>query len=357
MYLEGGDQYRGWFQSSLLIAVALKGSSPYRASATAGWTLDGDGHAMHKSKGNAVEPEIFIKQYGADLLRLWTASVDFTEDVRLSQTIIDRLVEAYRKLRNTFKYALGNLEDFDPLVDAVPPAEMLELDRWILARAEELVLRCRAFYSLVEFHKVYRAVYDFATTDLNAIYYEIVRDRLYTSATQSHGRRSGQSAIYKIHYALTRLLAPILSFTTEEVWAYTAKPSGAPDSVHLALLPEPAELSGGLDPLQVEKWDQLLAGRERVLKMLEIARQDKLIGAPLEARLTLKRKPILEEYFRDLPALFVVSQVEFGDEDAVLKATGAKCERCWKYIAAEGAQVCAPCRAALTEMGILEHPE
>src|SRR6202050_1246168 len=278
MYLEGGDQYRGWFQSSLLIAVALKGSSPYRASATAGWTLDGDGHAMHKSKGNAVEPEIFIKQHGADLLRLWTASVDFTEDVRLSQTIIDRLVEAYRKLRNTFKYALGNLYDFDPAVDSVDPAEMLELDRWILARAEELVRKCRAHYSALEFHKVYRAVYDFAAADLSSIYFEILRDRLYTSATQSHARRSGQTAVYKILYALPRLLAPLLSFTAEEVWALTPKPPGAPDSVHLAHLPEPEELAGGLDAAAMEKWDRLMTIRERVLKLLEIARQEKLIG-------------------------------------------------------------------------------
>jgi isoleucyl-tRNA synthetase len=354
MYLEGGDQYRGWFQSSLLIAVALKGSSPYRACATAGWTLDGDGHAMHKSKGNAVEPEVFIKQHGADLLRLWTASVDFTEDVRLSQTIIDRLVEAYRKLRNTFKYALGNIYDFDPAVDSVPPAEMLELDRWILARAEELVRKCRAYYATLEFHKVYRAVYDFAAADLSSIYFEILRDRLYTTATQSHARRSGQTAVYKILYALTRLLAPLLSFTAEEVWSYTPKPAGAPDSVHIAHLPEPEELAGGLDKAAMEKWDGLMAVRERVLKMLETARQEKLIGAPLEARLTLKREPLLEEYFADLPALFVVSAVEFGEEDAVAKATAQKCERCWKYIAREGAQVCEPCRAALTEMGITE---
>jgi len=357
MYLEGGDQYRGWFQSSLLIAVALKGASPYRASATAGWTLDGDGHAMHKSKGNAVEPEIFIKQHGADLLRLWTASVDFTEDVRLSQTIIDRLVEAYRKLRNTFKYSLGNLYDFDPLVDSIPPEKMLELDRWILAKAEDLVRKCRGFYSNLEFHKVYRAVYDFAAADLSSVYFEILRDRLYTTATQSHARRSGQTAVYKIHYALTRLVAPLLSFTAEEVWSYTPQPFGAPDSVHLARLPEPEELAGGLDAPAMGKWDGLMAVRERVLKMLETARKDKLIGSPLEAKITLKHEPLLEEYFAYLPALFVVSEVEFGHYDCVDKASGQKCERCWKYIADIGAQVCAPCRAALTEMGIVEDPE
>ena len=357
LYLEGGDQYRGWFQSSLLIAVALRGASPYRASATAGWTLDGDGHAMHKSKGNAVEPEVFIKQHGADLLRLWTASVDFTEDVRMSQTIIDRLVEAYRKLRNTFRYALGNLFDFDPVVDSVAPGDMLEIDRWILARAEDLVRKCRGYYSSLEFHKVYRAVYDFAAADLSSIYFEILRDRLYTAAAASRARRSGQTAMYKIHYALTRLLAPLLSFTAEEVWSYTPRPAGAPHSVHMAHLPEPGELAGGLDAAKLEKWDALMAARERVLKMLETARQAKEIGAPLEARLILRKEPVLEEYFADLPALFVVSQVEFGEDDCVLKATGHKCERCWKYTAAAGAQVCEACRAALHEMGIRETEE
>jgi isoleucyl-tRNA synthetase len=234
---------------------------------------------------------------------------------------------------------------------------MLELDRWILSRAEELVRKCRAFYGALEFHKVYRAVYDFAAADLSSIYFEILRDRLYTSATQSHARRSGQTAVYKIHYALTRLLAPLLSFTAEEVWSYTPKPPGAPESVHLAHLPEPEELAGGLDEATLAKWDGLMAVRERVLKMLEAARQAKLIGAPLEAKLTLKPDPLLEEYFAALPALFVVSAVEFGDEDAVQKATGQKCERCWKYTAPEGAQVCAACRAALTEMGISETPK
>jgi isoleucyl-tRNA synthetase len=312
---------------------------------------------MSKSKGIGIHPDEIIPKYGADVLRLWTASVDFTEDVRLSQTIIDRLVEAYRKLRNTFKYALGNLYDFDPAVDSVPSEKMLELDRWILARAEELVRRCRAAYSNLEFHKVYRAVYDFAAADLSSVYFEIVRDRLYTSATQSHARRSGQTAIYKIHYALTRLLAPLLSFTAEEVWSYTPRPLGAPDTVHLARLPEPEELAGGLDSEKLAKWDKLMAVRERVLKSLEMARQAKEIGSPLEAKITLVKEPVLEEYFADLPALFVVSQVEFGPSECVLNATGSKCERCWKYTADPGAQVCATCRAALTEMGITEDPE
>jgi isoleucyl-tRNA synthetase len=363
IYLEGGDQYRGWFHSSLLIGVGLKGASPYRACATHGWTLDEHGHAMHKSKGNAIEPEDFIKQYGAELLRLWTASVDFTEDVRLSKTIIDRLVEAYRKLRNTFRYALGNLNDFDPTKDLVKPAEMLEIDRWILAKAEDVIRRSLVHYQNLEFHKVYRAVYDFATTELSSVYFDVLKDRLYTSATRSHARRSGQTALYRIHYALTRLLAPLLAFTAEEVWGYTAKPAGAPESVHMALFPEPEEVASGLDANTLGKWERLLEVRETVLKALEEARQVKFIGAPLEARVRLQAAddlyPLVEEYGAELPSLFIVSQVVVERGDAlratIERADGVKCERCWKYSTLVGSDteyptVCDTCAAALREM-------
>ena len=367
MYLEGGDQYRGWFHSSLLVAVGLRGTAPYRASATNGWTLDGEGHALSKSKG-AEAVETIINKYGAELLRLWTASVDFTEDVRFSDTIVSRLIEAYRKLRNTFRYALGNLADFDPAKDAVTAAEMLEIDRWILARAAELVRHCRAWYDEHAFHKVYRAIYDFATTDLSAVYFDVLKDRLYTSATKSQARRSGQTALYKVHYALTRLAAPLLAFTTEEVWSYTTKPEGAPESVHLALLPEPEELAPGLDAEKMERWSRLMEVREAVLKKLEEARQAKLIGTALEARVRLrpplKSMALLEEYGAMLPSLFIVSQVVLDepsdDKDAVLevsveRADGAKCERCWKYSTKVGEDVkyptvCDACSAALKEM-------
>ncbi|HEV2200936.1 MAG TPA: isoleucine--tRNA ligase [Bryobacteraceae bacterium] len=357
MYLEGGDQYRGWFHSSLLVAVGLRGTAPYRASATSGWVLDGEGHALSKSKG-AEEVEKIMNKYGAELLRLWTASVDFTEDVRFSDTIVSRLIEAYRKLRNTFRYALGNLADFDPAADAVPAAEMLEIDRWILARAENLVRSCRAWYNEMAFHKVYRAIYDFATTDLSAVYFDVLKDRLYTAATKSRARRSGQTALYKVHYALTRLAAPLLSFTTEEVWSYTKKPAGAPESVHLALLPDPEELTSGLDAAKIETWWRLMEIREVVLKALEEARQNKLIGTSLEAKVRLAGFP-LPEYAADLPALFIVSQVilEPGAELQVTveRADGAKCERCWKYSTAVGDDpkyptVCDWCSAALKEM-------
>ena len=367
MYLEGGDQYRGWFHSSLLIGVGLKNASPYRNCATSGWTLDGEGHAMSKSRGNVIEPDKIIKQYGAELLRLWTASVEFTEDVRLSDTILDRLVEAYRKLRNTFRYALGNLHDFDPSKDAVAVEQLPEIDRWILARTEDLIRRCRAWYDELAFHKVYRAIYDFATTDLSAVYFDVLKDRLYTAATNSRARRSGQTALYRVHYALIRLIAPLLAFTAEEAWGHTVKPADAPDSVHLALLPEPEEVASGLDGAKLAKWDRLMQVRETVLKALEQARQDKFIGAPLEARVEIQAGdetlPLLNEYLSDLPSLFIVSQVVLAPSGitgpairvTVHRADGVKCERCWKYSTAVGEDpdfptVCDTCSEALREM-------
>jgi isoleucyl-tRNA synthetase len=360
MYLEGGDQYRGWFHSSLLIAVGLKNAAPYRGSATNGWTLDGEGRALSKSRGSEAVDKI-TQKYGAELLRLWVSSIDFTEDVRFSDTILDRLVEAYRKLRNTFRYALGNLYDFNPAKDSVPPDQMFEIDRWILARTADLVKRCREWYDELEFHKVYRAVYDFATTDLSALYFDVLKDRLYTGATKSRARRSGQTALYHVHYALIRLVAPLLAFTTEEVWSYTPKSNGAASSVHLALLPESAEVDTAFDEAKRGEWDALVELREPVLKALEEARQAKLIGTPLEARLRIQAGPhkVLEAHAADLPALFIVSQVvlEPGGEFRVTveRAEGMKCERCWKYSTAVGQDekyptVCDACSAALREM-------
>jgi isoleucyl-tRNA synthetase len=371
MYLEGGDQYRGWFHSSLLVGVGLKGGAPYRASATNGWTLDGEGRALSKSQG-AEAVEKIINKYGAELIRLWTASVDFTEDVRFSETILDRLIEAYRKLRNTFRYALGNLNDFDPVADAIAPEDILDIDRWILVRAEDLVRKCRGWYDSLEFHKVYRAIYDFATTDLSSVYFDVLKDRLYTAAPRSCARRSGQTALYRVHYALTRLAAPLLAFTTEEVWSYTRKPASpdddAPDSVHLALLPEPEELSAGLTEAhraRVRDWDRLMELREPVLKALEDARQNKFIGAPLEARVRLMAPgpdfALLQTHAADLPSLFIVSEVHLEQADTlhvlVERAAGTKCERCWKYTQDVGKDsghptVCASCAGALRDTGL-----
>jgi isoleucyl-tRNA synthetase len=367
MYLEGADQYRGWFHSSLLVGVALRGEAPYKECATNGWTLDEQGRAMSKSLGIGIHPDQIIPKYGADVLRLWAASVDFTEDVRLSDTILLRLSEAYRKYRNTFRWALGNLSDFDPARDAVPAAEMAEIDRWVLLRAEDLVSKCRAWYGEFAFHKVYRAVYDFMATELSAVYIDASKDRLYTAATKSPKRRGSQTAIHRITYALVRLVAPLLAFTTEEVWGYLPKPAGAPESVHLAIFPEPEELTEDFTVAQrarLEDWEKLMAVRDQVLKSLELARQLKFIGAPLEARLRLMADndifPLLDKYLDDLPGLFIVSQVALEHSSGPLtaeveRAAGEKCERCWKYTTDVGQDsefptVCAACKEAVRKM-------
>jgi len=368
MYLEGGDQYRGWFHSSLLVGVGLKGAAPYRECATNGWTLDEQGRAMSKSQGIGIHPDQVIPKHGADVLRLWASSVDFSEDVRLSDTILARLSEAYRKFRNTFKWALGNLNDFDPATDAVSPADMQEIDLWVLSRTETLVSECLAYYQEFAFHKVYRAVYDFATVELSSIYFDASKDRLYTAAPKARSRRSAQTAIYRIAYALVRLIAPLLAFTTEEVWGYLRKPAGSPDSVHLALFPQPDELTAGFTDSQrsrLRNWDELIAVRDVVLKQLEVARQEKFIGAPLEALVRLKAGdklyPLLDEYLNDLPGLFIVSQVALerapGDELSVEieRAQGEKCERCWKYTTDVGVDpdfptICAACRDAVKDI-------
>ncbi|MGC2656832.1 MAG: isoleucine--tRNA ligase, partial [Bryobacteraceae bacterium] len=228
MYIEGGDQYRGWFHSSLLVGVGLKGSAPYRECATHGWTLDENGRALSKSLGS-MGPENIIKTYGADLLRLWVASVDFMEDVRISDTILTRLSEAYRNLRNRLRYLLSNLYDFNPAINAVDGADLLGIDQWILLRAEDLVRRCLDWYSEYAFHKVYRAVYDFTTIELSSLYYDVSKYRLYTDAPNSRERRSGQTAFYRLALAMVRLLAPIMSYTCDEVWGHLQLPPGSPD--------------------------------------------------------------------------------------------------------------------------------
>ena len=367
-YLEGGDQYRGWFHSSLLVGVGLKNGSPYRECATNGWTLDGEGKAMSKSVGNVVEPEKIIKQFGADVLRLWVASVAFNEDVRISDVILSRLTEAYRKLRNTFRYALSNLDGFDPAMHMVPIGEMREFDQWILLRTDDLVERCRQSYDNFEFHRVYQAIYNFASVDLSSTYFDVLKDRLYTAAPNSAARRSGQSALYLMTHTLLRLCAPLLAFTSEEAWGYLAKREGDPASIHLAPLPERGTLAVGLSTAQRERlnnWAQLLAIRDEVLKSLEAKRQDKFIGKSLEAKLIIQANPeqfaLLNQYAGELPEWFIVSQVELSQAAGplsveVLKAEGSKCERCWKFKVDVGSHAnyptaCASCAVQVEELG------
>lgn len=376
MYIEGGDQYRGWFHSSLLVGVALKNAPPYRECATHGWTLDAQGRAMSKSIGNVIEPEAIVKKSGADLLRLWVASVDFMEDVRMSEVILERLSEAYRKLRNSgFRYMLGNLADFDPVHHTVAGERLSGFEAWILVRAEDLVGRCLAFYQQYEFHKVYRAVYDFVITDLSAIYFDISKDRLYTAGTNSSERRGIQTALHRLNLALVRLLAPILSFTCEEVWRHTKFGDAAPESVHLAYFPQPEELTHGLTAesrARAADWEKLLPVRDQVLKALDDARVDKVIGTSLEAAVSLEASGdlyhLLQTYAPGLPVWFIVSQVNLkhgsGAPEAKLAtpelkvrvehARGDKCERCWKYTLDVGSDpefptVCANCASVLPE--------
>jgi isoleucyl-tRNA synthetase len=382
MYLEGPDQFRGWFQSSLLIGIGVKDAPPYHSVLTHGWTLDADGRPMSKSLGNVILPHEICEKWGADLFRLWVVSQDYQADVRMSDAMMKQLAESYRKLRNTFRWALGNLGDFDPARDALPEADLTELDRWMLGRTADLVERSRHWYEEFEFHRVFHAVLDFAVVDLSAFYFDVLKDRLYTFAPANPVRRSAQTAVWRIAHALVRLMAPILVFTAEEVWKHLPKHPGDPESVHMALFPSPAELGAPLGDGRGANWERLAQVRGAVLKELEKARNEKRINGSLEAKVVLRAKTktgkLLAEYASWLPAIFIVSQVELqpagpaaGDgagaagEDfsvQVERAEGSKCERCWNYSTQVGAfteypTVCERCAAALEEIAQTTAPE
>ena len=352
LYIEGGDQFRGWFHSSLLVGVGLRGEAPYRGVAAHGWVLDEDGRAMSKSLGNIIEPQTIVNSHGAEILRLWVASMDFREDVRISKQMLEQLSDSYRKIRNTFRFCLANLFDFDPAKDALLVEHMLEVDQWTVLRLARLVEVCRNAYQEFAFHKAYHAVYNFCTVELSAFYLDIAKDRLYTAAPASRQRRSAQTALYRVAESLVRLVAPILSFTSEEIWGYLPGDHERQPSVHLAQFPESAGLSGGISSAQMERlqnWDRLIVVRNEVLKVLEVARREKFIGNALEAKIELSAQGewarLLEEYKPMLPMLFIVSQVELSSDAlpgateglikglliAVRRADGKKCERCWNY--------------------------
>jgi len=374
MYLEGGDQHRGWFQSSLLCAVAAKGAAPYRSAVTAGWTLDPQGRAMSKSLGNTVDPVEIADKLGAEIVRLWVASVDFREDVMGSDELMQRIAESYRKIRNTFRYILGNLADFDPQRDVVPFAEMHSLDQYILLRAAEVTKDVREHYNSFTFHRLYQRLKDFCIVDLSAIYFDVLKDRLYTSAPKSLARRSAQTALWRMGEALVRLLAPVMSFTADEVWTSLPSMRGRPESVHLELFPAPQDLTGAvpanfdIGALQSD-WQTLLSVRDEALKVLEAARAEKRIGSSLEAQVHLAAPesvyPLLERYRDQLRYLFIVSEVVLEKASAsngdagltitVSKAPGQKCERCWNYSIHVGEDpayptVCERCSAVLAEI-------
>jgi isoleucyl-tRNA synthetase len=376
VYLEAADQYRGWFHSSLLVALGTHGAAPYHSVLTHGWVLDADRQVMSKSLGTGIDPNEVIKTHGAEILRLWVASAEFGEDMTISADMLARLSEAYRKLRNTFRYCLSNLYDFDPQKDLVEGGELHELDAWALVRTAELLERVQTAYQEYAFHKVYRAIYDYATVDLSAFYFDILKDRLYTAPAHSKRRRAAQTAIYRITEGLVRAVAPLLPFTAEEVWANLPGLQGREKSVHLTefLRTQVLRHSVPHEHIQrLEKWPRLIAVRNAVLKALEVARQEKFIGGSLEARICLSAEDdlryLLLEYQKALPSIFIVSQVEVspstllrapetevpGLRVIIEKARGSKCERCWNYSEQVGKDsryptVCERCSEALREI-------
>ena len=348
IYLEGGDQYRGWFQSSMLTSIAAKGVAPYRQIITHGWTVDGEGRAMHKSLGNAVAPEEIIKDYGADMLRLWVASADYTQDMRISKDIMKQLSQAYLKIRNTARYMLGNLAGFDPDRDQVPYAQMQALDRYALSRYNELVKTVRAAYDRYEFHAVYRAVYNFCVIDLSNLYLDVIKDRLYCEVASSPERRTAQTALYVILDGMTRLIAPILAFTSDEIWA--AMPHTASDNGESVLLNDMPDASPALalDESAAGRWDKLISLRDAVNKALENARKAGVLKKNQDAEIQLWVSEEDAAFLKDvdLATLCIVSKVEVltGDgegetaEDCLVSATIAvtlsdapPCVRCWNH--------------------------
>ncbi len=402
LYFEGGDQYRGWFHTSLLtsVGVGAEHATPYKMVGTAGWTLDEQGRAMSKSLGNGVDPVDIADRLGAEIVRLWVASVDFREDVVSSEQIMQRLAENYRKLRNTFRFLLGNLDGFSPARDAVADAELLPLDRYMLARTRELVEKLvgadgqSGWYGDFQFHRVFHAVNEFCIVDLSSFYLDVLKDRLYTFAPASRERRSAQTVLWRIADALVRLVAPILSFTAEEVWQCLPKVEGRPESVHLAEFPKAEDLGAPLSDIEEFEWMVLLRSRTRALHQLETDRKAGKIGKALEAgvRIVTRTKIFTRaasRYQDSLKELFNVSQVEAAAENleihpdryeqefesgpisdaafdqvvvvSTFPALGTKCNRCWNYYPDDSPQhvrqfgpwenVCGRCADALSQMG------
>jgi isoleucyl-tRNA synthetase len=373
LYLEGGDQYRGWFQSSLLCAMGTRGTPPYKGVVTPGWTLDENGQAMSKSRGNDVDPVDIANRLGGEVVRMWVASVDFREDVVGSERLMQTVAENYRKIRNTFRYILGNLGDFDPQRDSVPFEKMEAIDQYMLRRTNEFSSDVRRWYDEFAFHRIYQQLNHFCIVDLSAFYFDVLKDRLYISAPKSQTRRSAQTAIWRTGEALVRLLAPIMSFTAEEVWNFLPTIARRASSVHLAQFPAAADILGSnvaqTDEAELREWQTLRTVRDEVLKALEEARNNKMIGTGLEAQIVLTAADpiysVLKKHEAELRYLFIVSQVTLQPGSGngtgsvhveVKKADGLKCERCWNYSTHVGEDkayptVCERCSAVLKEIG------
>ncbi|MBI5328623.1 MAG: isoleucine--tRNA ligase [Deltaproteobacteria bacterium] len=374
LYLEGSDQHRGWFHSSIFASVGTRGMAPYKAVLTHGFVVDGSGRKMSKSFGNVVAPQEVIGKHGAEVLRLWVAGEDYREDIRISEEILKRLSEAYRRIRNTFRYILGNLYDFDPGKDAVPYSELTELDRLTLHRLAKLTERVLKAYETFEFHIIYHSVHNFCNVDLSAFYLDILKDRLYTSRVDSKARRTGQTTIYFVADYLVRLIAPVLVFTSDEVWRFMPKEQGSvvrgqgsETSVHLATFP--VVNKEWIDDKLEKKWDALLQIKGEIAKAMEIARKDKVIGHPLDAMVNIMPPKELEELVKKdaavLKEILIVSQLVLGTGEGsafesqdipglkvwVAPAKGKKCERCWNYSERVGENekhptICERCREA-----------
>ena len=365
LYLEGHDQYRGWFQSSLLTSVATKGIAPYKGILTHGWVIDEDGKKMSKSLGNGISPQDIIKEYGADILRLWVLSSDFKTDVSISKDILKQISEAYRKIRNTARYILGNISDFDP-EKQVKYEDMLEIDKWALLRLNRLVKNSTQNYEEFNFHLVYHDINQFCVSDMSNFYLDIIKDRLYTSKKDSIERRSAQTAMYIILDSLVKMLAPIICYTTEEIWNNMSHLKNEnSESVMLNYWPDfkPEYENQELE----EKWNHILELKEMVAKELELARAEKVIGHSLNAKVTLfadeKEYDFLKENQEQLMTVFIISdlQIEKKPENQKEKiaikvepAEGAKCERCWKYSTTvgddkENPTICHRCSVAIRD--------
>ena len=373
LYLEGGDQYRGWFQSSMLTSIASNGVAPYKQIITHGWTVDGEGRAMHKSLGNAVAPDEVIKDYGADMLRLWVSSADYTQDMRISKDILKQLSQAYLKIRNTARYMLGNLSGFNPDADQVDYTALTPLDQWALARYNELIRTVRTAYDRYEFHGVYRAIYNFCVVDMSNFYLDIIKDRLYCG--DDADRAAAQTALYKILDGMTRMLAPMLAFTSEEIWA--AMPHGAADEASCVLLNDIPDYDEKLCLSQElsDQWDKVIALRTDVNKALEAARAQKLVGKSLDAEVTLYLNAEGKDAFdamgqHDLAAVCIVSKVIVVEGEgqgvagenfpgvtiAVAPSQAPKCSRCWAHNEQVDAEMelCPRCASVLKKIQIGE---
>jgi len=349
LYLEGSDQHRGWFHSSLLTAVGTRGAAPYKSVLTHGFVVDAKGKKMSKSIGNVIAPEKIINQYGAEILRLWVSASDYKDDIRISESILKQLSDAYKKIRNTSRFMLSNLYDFDPENDAVSYESMPEIDRYALHRLQELIEQTLKAYENFEFHVIYHRLYNYCTLDLSAFYLDILKDRLYTFPPESAQRRSAQTVLHIIIDSIARLMAPILSFTAEEIWQYMPDRKGKEASIHLS--PLPVANNAWKDEGLAKNWERLLDVRGHVTKSLEEARAKKLIGHSLDASITIFAGEdlynALYPYAKELSLMFIVSQAFLakkdkmkgdveGDDIANLRvvvetAVGDKCERCWMH--------------------------